>query len=247
MSRMFKSIDRTWNVFVGCRFECTYCNARKAAETRFRHIPRYKDGFIPHLVESELTRTFKPGEFIFVAYMGDIFWASFYEVEQILARIKDFPETRFLIQTKSPSTFFTFPYPIPSNVVLGTTIETNRDYERTKAPHPFDRFEALREYPHLHKFLSIEPIMDFDLEELVNWVILLQPEIIEVGADNYHNHLPEPPWSKVEQLLVNLRQFCPNVIEKEGLERLRSSKVGIKNKGVENGTNMVYSTNNLIL
>ncbi|GAH41335.1 unnamed protein product, partial [marine sediment metagenome] len=76
MSRMFKSIDKTWNVYVGCGHDCTYCNARKAAETRFRHILRYRDGFTPHLVEEELDRCFKPGQFIFVAYMGDIAFAT---------------------------------------------------------------------------------------------------------------------------------------------------------------------------
>lgn len=224
MSRMFKSIDETWNVFVGCDFGCTYCNARKLALTRLRNLPRYKDGFKPHLVESELKRTFKPGQFIFVAYMGDIFWASFREVERILNTIKQFPDTRFLIQTKSPSTFFTFPYPIPSNVVLGTTIETNRDYHLTKAPLPIDRFRFLKDYPHPHKFLSIEPIMDFDLDTLLTWVVKLRPAIIEVGADNYHNHLPEPPWKKVEKLLTGLRTICPTVIEKDGLERLKERR-----------------------
>lgn len=218
---MFKSVTKTWNVFVGCRFDCSYCNARKMAETRLRHIPRYSDGFTPKLIEEELNRKFKPGEFIFVAYMGDIFWASFYEVERILERIKQFPDTRFLIQTKSPSTFFTFSYPIPSNVVLGTTIETNRDFHTTKAPLPIERFRQLTGYPHNLKFLSIEPIMDFDLDDMVNWVALMQPDIVEVGADNYFNHLPEPPWWKVEKLLATLRGFCPTVIEKEGLERLK--------------------------
>lgn len=224
MSRMFKSINRTWNVFVGCLFDCTYCCAKRLALTRLKHIARYKDGFPPHLVESELTKTFKPGEFIFVAFMGDIFWATFKEVETILSRIEQFPQTRFLIQTKDPATFFTFPSPLPSNVVLGTTIETNRNYFGTKAPPPIKRFEALRDYPHALKFLSIEPIMDFTLDTLTLWVERLKPDIIEVGADNYHNHLPEPPPEKVNQLLANLRELCPNVIEKEGLERLKERR-----------------------
>ncbi|GAG76771.1 unnamed protein product [marine sediment metagenome] len=50
---------------------------------------------------------------------------------------------------------------------------------------------------------------------------IINPEIIEVGADNYSNHLPEPPWWKVEALLNNLTNICPRVMEKEGLERLK--------------------------
>ncbi|MCL0048393.1 hypothetical protein M1N20_02975 [Dehalococcoidia bacterium] len=84
---------------------------------------------------------------------------------------------------------------------------------------------------HPHKFISIEPIMDFDLEVLTQWLDRIKPGIVEVGADNYCNHLPEPPWWKVEALLKNLRGICPRVVEKEGLERLE----GISLKGVNHG------------
>lgn len=224
MSRMFKTIDETWNVFVGCRHGCTYCNARKAAETRFMHIARYRDGFTPQLVEEELRRRFKPGQFIFVAYMSDIAFATRDEFLRILARVGEFPETYFLVQSKNPRQLYDWRedwgITLPANVYLGTTIETNRDYGLTKAPPPIERFRYLTGYPHNRKFLSIEPIMDFDLDILTNWVKLLQPDIVEVGADNYHNNLAEPPWWKVEELLNNLREICPKVVEKEGLERL---------------------------
>lgn len=224
MSRMFYIDGKpmvTWNIFVGCEFECSYCNARKAALTRFKHIPRYKDGFRPHLVEGELKRTFKPNQFIFVAYMGDISFATPYEVNLILNRITQFPETKFLLCTKNPSYYHHWQLSLPHNIYLGTTIETNRQHFISKAPTPLNRYRDLEAYPHPHKFLSIEPIMDFDLEELTHWAKLLQPDIIEIGADNYHNHLPEPSPEKLEQLLVNLKTICPKVIEKEGLERLK--------------------------
>jgi len=218
---MFKSITRTWNVFVGCEFDCIYCNARRLALTRLKHTPRYKDGFKPHLVESELKRTFKPGEFIFVGYMGDISFANLDELLSILSIIKLCPDTNFLLQSKNPSYFWKCPKPFPPNVYLGTTIETNWDYHLTKAPPPIERFRQLARHPHPHKFLSIEPVMDFYLKKLTDWVELINPDIIEVGADNYHNHLQEPPWWKVEALLERLRVICPLVIEKEGLERLK--------------------------
>lgn len=225
MSRMFKSIDKTWNVFVGCRFDCTYCNARKTALTRLKHLDRYKDGFKPHLVESELKKTFKPGEFIFVSYMGDIAHASQYEFSQILSRIRQFPKTDFLLCSKSPGTFYRFGIDIPDNVILGTTIESNFDYGHSKAPTPEVRWKSLGVLNNPRKFLSIEPIMDFDLFTMLKWIKARKPEIIEVGADNYHNNLPEPPWEKVEKLLTNLRAICPQVIEKAGLERLKESRI----------------------
>ena len=221
MSRMFKSITKTWNVFVGCEFNCTYCNARKAALTRFKHLDRYKDGFKPHLVESELSRTFKPGEFVFVAYMGDISFAHQTEAYCILDRIRQFPDTRFLLCTKDPGCFHKWGLNLPDNVVIATTLETNREVIPSKAPIPIRRYAALKDYIHPHKMVSIEPVMDFDLFQLLDCMEILKPEIIEVGADNYHNDLPEPSPEKLESLLYHLRHICPNVIEKDGLERLR--------------------------
>lgn len=215
---------KTWNCFVGCGFECIYCNARKAALTRFKHIARYSDGFAPKLVEEELRRRFKSGQFVFICYMGDLAFATREQFLTILARIRQFPETYFLIQTKNPKHFFDWREDsgmvLPPNVYLGTTIESNRDYGLTKAPPPVERFRYLAGYPHNFKFLSIEPVMDFDLDELTNWAALARPNIIEVGADNYFNHLVEPSSTKLRQLLSRLKKTCPIVIEKEGLERL---------------------------
>jgi len=185
---------------------------------------------VPKFHEKELLKTFSPGEFIAVSLMGDIAFATKEQFLRILARIREFPQTHFLIQSKNPKQLYDWRedwgITLPPNVYLGTTIETNRDYGLTKAPKPIERFRYLAGYPHNLKFLSVEPIMDFDLEEMVNWVTLMQPDIIEVGADNYHNHLQEPPRWKVEALLERLRAICPVVIEKEGLERLKGDTLG---------------------
>jgi len=211
----------TWPVFSGCDFECTYCNARKAALTRFRHLERYRDGFRPKFIEKELHRRFKLGQFVFICYMGDIAFASRAQVINILDRVREFPETDFLLISKHPGWFWAWHLVFPDNLYLGSTIETNRDHGLSKAPPPKIRKQFLAAYDHPKKFLSIEPIMDFDLAELGEWVAEIQPSIIEVGADNYHNHLPEPPWWKVERLLENLRGICATVVEKKGLERLK--------------------------
>jgi hypothetical protein len=136
MSRMFRMITSTWNVYKGCHYDCAYCNAKEAAETRFRHIPRYKDGFTPKLVEKELNRTFKPGEFVFVAYMGDIAWARRDWTNRILDRIRCFPATNFLLMSKNPRYFQYWEGIFPPNVYLGTTIESNYNYGLSKAPSP---------------------------------------------------------------------------------------------------------------
>lgn len=199
------------------------CWARRLAETKLKDTPRYKDGFIPKLVEKELNTRFKPGEFVFVSDMGDLFgdWVPTEWIEDVLEIIMFSKNSKFLLQTKNPKRFqeFTLPY----NTYLGTTIETNRDYSLSKAPAPFERYYWMKKLiiKPPYKFLSIEPIMDFDLDQLLYWIEEINPSIIEVGADNYKNNLPEPSWDKVERLLKGLREICPDVKEKDGLERLR--------------------------
>lgn len=221
MTRMFKTITRTWNPYTGCLFDCAYCWARQLVKERLQpQGKKYKDGFIPSFHSEELNRRFKPGDFVFVSDMGDISFATGEWRRIIIEKVAEFPDAKFLFQSKDPSILHSTLLRLP-NIYVGTTIETNRDYGVTKAPPPFARYMHLWNVAHAHKFLSIEPVMDFDLETLVRWVRNIQPEIVEVGADNYSNNLPEPAWDKVEALLETLRKFVSSVVEKEGLERLK--------------------------
>lgn len=175
--------------------------------------------------------------------MGDLFgyWVPLETIRSVLRCIARWPETTFLLQTKNPGRFLEVLQDLPANVYLGTTIETDHyfhgmtfssvgeqltyyeEHKVTKAPDPFLRYATmtnplLKKY---RKFISIEPIMDFELETMVHWMREIAPDIIELGADNYGHNLREPSWDKVEDLLAGLREICPKVIEKTGLERLK--------------------------
>ena len=228
MSRMFLAptedgfrVMKTWNVFKGCLFECSYCWARNLALGRLKNKPKYKNGFTPTYHPEDLWRLFRPGQFVFISPMGDISFASRSQIETILARVAQSPKTFFLLQSKNPGVYSKWGLKFPPNLYLGTTIETNRDYHLTKAPPPILRMMDLARVAHGKRFVSIEPIQDFDKEILVSWMHFLKPEIVEVGADGYRNHLAEPGWAKIEELLVSLREFVPTVVEKKGLERLK--------------------------
>lgn len=234
-TRMFTIKGRrmkTWNVWKGCKFDCTYCSARRLALTRLKHFPQYSDGFYPRLIERELGRSFRDDDFVFIGYMGDIAWASRNELEPIMARVRMFPLTTFLMMTKAPNIFLEWQeewgFEPTLNLYLGTTIESNYDHGVTKAPAPEKRYRAMVQLDHPRKFISIEPLMDFHLGTLVEWMKDINPDIIEIGPDNYGNNLPEPvsaisgfraPW-KVRMLVDMLRDFCPDVVEKPGLSRL---------------------------
>ena len=67
--------------------------------------------------------------------------------------------------------------------------------------------------------VSIEPIMDFDLEVMVKWMQEIKPEFVSIGADSGNNHLPEPTPEKVKALIEALQEFTFVKI-KDNLKRL---------------------------
>lgn len=225
MTRMFLAPNgkrmRTWNVFSGCNFDCYYCWARRLITGRLANTEKYRYcRFKPTLHKKELKAKFSPNDFVFVAALGDIRFTTASELEEIILAIQKYPQTQFLLQTKDPILFLDGRI-WDSNIYLGTTIETNREITISKAPQPIERYHSIATNNHHQRFISIEPIMDFDFEILLSWIKDIKPEIVEIGADNYRSCLPEPSWDKVEALLKGLREICPTVIEKQGLERLK--------------------------
>ena len=148
---------------------------------------------------------------MFVAAMGDIVFATHEQWGAILEVIRNYPKTTFFLQSKNPQCFIRrFVY--PQNVVLGTTIETNRNtYDYSDAISTVYRYEAMREINH-RKYVSLEPIFDFDLAILVGWVKEIAPEFVYVGyLDKLPRakklQLPEPPLEKVKELCWELGKF----------------------------------------
>ena len=232
-NRMFKTIDRTWNVVTGCRYECPYCCVRKNVIPRLAESKKYKGvGFLPAIHRKELLKQFKPGERIFVSFMGDLFQDCIPDewIKEILDRITEFPETEFLLMTKNPARYGVWQSKFPSNIILGTTIETNMRTFAGYAPDRLSRFQNIYRVRWPRKFISIEPIMDFDPIVFKYWILHIHPETVEIGADNYHNHLPEPSWEKVENLMSALRESGIQVIEKKGLERIKHGRNYENNK-----------------
>ena len=229
MSRMFPFITTTWNPLGGrCPHRCIYCWSQSEKGLVIRlNMQKYQGE--PRLIEKELNRRFKPGEFVFVQDMSDLFAENVPAalISKVLRKIKQFPKTTFLLQTKNPRRYIQFLLlnQIPRNAILGVTVETSTStfntpskftsYEEiSSAPLPAFRLSWMHaisssNLPHVNRriFVSIEPVLDFDLEIFVACIKAIKPWAVAVGYDNYGHHLPEPPLEKTLRLIQELEKF----------------------------------------
>jgi hypothetical protein len=205
---------KTWNPAVGCGFHCKYCQY-----TFQRQLKRQKGDCLlcykyePHTHPKRLKRI-PSAEIVFVVGDGDICFCPAWFTREIIARIKEHnkkcPYKTYYFQSKNPAYFGDFIALLPENVILLTTLETNRDegYEKiSSAPKPSIRFKNFLSLDYPRKVLTIEPVMDFDLPILVNWVAQISPEYVWFGFNSKPNmiRLPEPSLDKAQSFINELK------------------------------------------
>lgn len=211
--KMFNIVTETWNPVSGCLYNCRYCWARQLAETKLRNSHRYSQGFKPMLNEHEFTVKFNSGDFVFVSDMGDLFgdFIPSEWIHRVLEHTALFPEAYFLFLTKNPARYLDFLFEMPKNAILGATIETNLDDvfhidDMSRAPSPSKRYAAMRDLEWDKKMVSVEPILDFNLETFSSWISNILPFLAYIGYDNYGNKLPEPALNKTLSLIERISE-----------------------------------------
>ncbi len=217
---MYEFCTHTWNPIKGkCKFDCAYCFMKSII----------KEPKPIRLVGSELKTNLGRNNFIFVGSSTDMFHpdVSGDWIEEVLVHCREYPENTYLFQSKNPFRFFQFidkPDILPLKTILGTTIETNRDTttEISKAPSTYfrkvDMFSLRKAGCKI--MITIEPILEFDLDIMIQWMKEIDPLWVNIGADSKNHNLPEPSWDKVEQLILELEKFTKVVI-KNNLGRLK--------------------------
>jgi protein gp37 len=208
MSERIDGKWKTWNPVIGCLHSCSYCWAKRFALERLSNTEKYKNGFAPKLAENELNKRFR-NQFVFVSDMGDLFgqWVPTEWILRVINATKRSPSSDFLFLTKNPSRYKEFVHLCRENIVLGATIETNRSNDFSKAPPVAERAKAMIDLQYDRKYISIEPIIDFDLEIFIKLIEDIAPIHVAVGYDNWNNRLPEPQLSKTSQLIEKLKEF----------------------------------------
>jgi DNA repair photolyase len=210
---------KTWNPLGGeCPHGCAYCSTNNLKK-RYEVVKNKYSGPL------KLFFDFPPltEKIVFVCGQNDLFaeevptsW-----IANLLQRCKARDNT-YLFQTKNPVRMKEFAPLFPEKTILCTTIETNRRYAQMgNTPAVYDRANAMNEHS-LAGFkvhVTIEPIMDFDLDELVWLIQTCMPEKINIGADSKNNNLPEPSKEKLLALIDELKKFTV-IDQKRNLTRL---------------------------
>lgn len=219
---MYSWISHT-HVHLGgeCPHKCTYCYVNNP---RFGRPEKYKGDL--RLIEKELLVNYGKGKTIFVENCNDLFAeevASGY-ILRILSHCRQYYDNVYVFQTKNPKRVHDFDDILPDRCLLGVTVETNRDIpDIGNAPMPIERLKALFS---LHtkafkRFITIEPILDFDVVEFADLIFVVSPDFVNIGADSKGHGLQEPSWDKVQGLIERLNNYDIEIREKSNLERLR--------------------------
>ena len=210
-------VTHTFNVIKGCRHFCDYCY--------LRDIQGFD--FTPRFVEKELQTNLGSGNKIFVGSTSDMFgdWVPIEWITRVLHHCRKY-DNEYIFQSKNPARFYSKEVisQLPEKVILGTTIETNVVYDKliSVAPSVNERSSAMKLLGEMgyKTFITIEPIMDFDVNCLAELIARAGPTFVNIGADSKGHGLVEPSREKVNEL-IELLKLCTEIKIKSNLSRLK--------------------------
>ncbi|HEX9914252.1 MAG TPA: hypothetical protein VGB32_04975, partial [Candidatus Bathyarchaeia archaeon] len=149
----------------------------------------------------------------FVFGQGDITFCDPAYVRKVFKVIRSHnPRTQkdYYFQSKNPACLEQYLGEYPRNSILVTTMETNRDegYEKvSKAPVPSVRFRDFTGLKYPRKVVTIEPVMDFDVDEFLGWMLKLKDQgslkYVWFGFNSNPDkvRLPEPSEEKAQEFV----------------------------------------------
>ncbi len=206
---MYEWVTHTWNTIKGaCPHDCSYC-----------YMKRWGNLNPVRFDEKELKTDLGCMNFIFVGSSCDMFANDIpvWWIIKTLEKCKQY-HNQYLFQTKNPARLIKDL--LPENSVVCTTIETNRWYPYIMNGSPAPRQRALGiGLLNLKAYVTIEPILDFDIMQLVELIRICNPIQVNIGADSGRNNLPEPSAGKLLDLIDALKEFT-TVKKKKNLDRI---------------------------
>jgi DNA repair photolyase len=202
-----------------CPHHCKYCYV----DTGFMNTPRPKRYCGPlRLIREEFNVDYGIGKTIFIEHKNDLFAADVPEdfIRAILAHCHEYPDNTYVFQTKNPARYLGMQSLFPKGSILGCTIETNLEIPGiSRAPRQIERMKAMTLIEG-RKFITIEPILQFDVDILARWIAAIRPEFLNLGADSKGHELPEPSIEDIRAFVEKLKGYGIELREKHNLKRL---------------------------
>jgi DNA repair photolyase len=164
------------------------------------------------------------GKTIFIEHTHDLFHPAVntLHIVDVMHNVVRGLQTNFVIQTRNTLRAYSLARDgyVPKNIIFGTTIETNR--EVGNAPAAWKRARGLKELNAMgyRTFVTIEPILEFDLTQLFAAIAFAGPNFVNIGADSKGTGLEEPSREKVLALIDGIRGLGIEIRTKRNLERL---------------------------
>ncbi len=219
-----------------CTHQCPYCYVQSIAKNlaEKRNLPHMLEMYSGplRLDEHEFETNYGKDKVIFIEHMNDLFAMGVRDewICRIIAHAKRFFLNQYVYQTKNPARAIKWiglkidgAIIRPRKDIFGTTIETNRITGRC-APSTQDRINAMcqirRLYPDMALFITIEPVMDFDVDTMLSWMKDAKPTFINIGADSKGNCLLEPTSDKLRMFIDGVVKLGIEIRQKHNLERL---------------------------
>lgn len=218
---MYEENRKSLNAFVGCEHGCVYCLPsfqRQAKRQKKRCLDCYN--YTPHFHPERLLKAppkTVDDQFVFFPSSADLAFANEKVVQAHIDYAEKYRDVTFLIQSKAPAFFENFDF--PDNVILATTIETDRTefwsnpskyktyWEISKAPIPSQRAYIMMNLNHKRKAVTVEPILSFHLHSMLMLIENIELEFVYVGYDNHNCKLPEPSLLKTRLLIRELERI----------------------------------------
>ena len=204
-----------------CLHRCPYCYVQ-SIDRRFGS--QAHQGPL-RIEERELKVRYGKGKVIFVEHTNDLFaeGVPFEWIGKITEHIANFPENRYVLQTKNPRKMSAWLGYLPPRRALGVTVESDITHVGN-TPHPVNRLAEclLMDYKGDPVFITIEPVLTFTAG-FAKAIAAARPAWVNIGADSKSTPgLPQPTRAEVMELIAELVDLGVDVRLKKNLDKLGS-------------------------
>ena len=217
---MYDWVTDKWTPLAGaCPHKCKYCYVKAS---RFPAVLKRYAGAL-RLDEPEKWPRLGKDRVWFVGHMNDLFAEKVPEgwIRAVLKWTQQYPQNRYVFQTKNPARLRHFLQDMPTRRVLGTTVETDVCDTVSPAPCACQRLDAMSYLAMQGEqtFVTVEPVMKFT-PEFAGQLLKAMPCWVNIGADSKGKGLPEPNADAVAALVTELQAARMDVRCKPNLARI---------------------------